>query len=141
MSTLTQEMIDQGAALVRALEQDGVTVLAAFWFLNIETGRWRLFIGTPDVATTGWLELYQKARPLWKNLAACPGFDLGDVGIIAPRDPVFTLISGLLVTGSDLVGRRFTNTASNGYPVDDVYVYKQTIEPPPPHWRRRRAKA
>jgi hypothetical protein len=43
MSTLTQEMIDQGAALVRALEQDGVTVLAAFWFLNIETGRWRLF--------------------------------------------------------------------------------------------------
>lgn len=141
MSPLTPEMIGQGADLVRALEKEGVTILAAFWFLNIETGRWRLYVGTPDIGRIGWQELYRKARLLQEKFAEPPAFELDEVGIIAPRDPVFPLVAGLLVTGPDLVGRRFTNTASNGYPVDDIYVYKQTLEPPPPPWKRRRARA
>jgi|tagenome__1003787_1003787.scaffolds.fasta_scaffold20797187_2 hypothetical protein len=67
MALLTQEMIQQGAELARALEQEGVTILTAFWLPNIETGRWRLFIGTPDVDRIGWLELYGIARPLWNK--------------------------------------------------------------------------
>jgi hypothetical protein len=141
MAPLTPEMVEQGAELVRALEKEGVTIRAAFWFLNIETGAWRLFIGTPDVTRIGWGELYGIARPLWKKLADHPAFYLDEVGIPPETESVFTLLSGLLTTGPDFPGRRFTNTGANGRPIDDVYVYKQTIEPPPPPGRRRRSKA
>jgi hypothetical protein len=85
--------------------------------------------------------LYGIARPLWKKLADHPAFYLDEVGILPETDSVFTLLSGLLTTGPDFPGRRFTNTGANGRPIDDVYVYKQTIEPPPPPGRRRRSKA
>jgi hypothetical protein len=95
----------------------------------------------PDVDRIGWLELYRIARPLWNKLAEHPAFYLDDVGILPATDAVFTLVSGLLTTRPDFTGRRFTNTGANGQPIDDVYVYRQPLEPPRPAGRRRRSKA
>src|SRR3954452_3646402 len=74
MAPLTPEMIEQGAGLVRGLEKEGVTSRAAFWFLNIETGTWRLYIGSPDVSRIAWGKLHEMAPPLWEKLATYPAF-------------------------------------------------------------------
>src|SRR4051794_25222742 len=99
MAPLTQEMIEQGAEFVRALKQDGVTILAAFWFLEAEAGRWRLFIATPDISRIGWQELYGKARPIRDRLAPEPAFKTYDVGILGPNRRSFRTISELVTTG------------------------------------------
>src|SRR5690242_13301570 len=74
MAPLIREMIEQGAEFVRALEQHGVAILAAFWFLLAEAGRWRLFIATPDIGRIGWQELYGKAHRIRDKLAPEPAF-------------------------------------------------------------------
>jgi hypothetical protein len=141
MAPLTREMIEQGAEFVRALEQDGVTILAAFWFLEAEAGRWRLFIATPDINRIGWQELYGLAHPIRDRLAPEPAFNTYDIGILWPTHSIFRTVADLVTTGPELGGQRFTNQIGNGELVDDVYVYRQMIEPPPRPGRRRRKAA
>ncbi|PPQ28439.1 hypothetical protein CCS01_24185 [Rhodopila globiformis] len=141
MAPLTRKMIEQGAAFVRALEQDDVTILAAFWYLEAEFGRWRLFIATPDIGRIGWQELYGKAHVILDRFAPEPAFKTYDVGILGPNRRIFQTVSEVVTTGPELGGERFTNQIANGELVDDIYVYKQTIEPPPKPGRRRRKAA
>jgi hypothetical protein len=141
MDQLTPGMLQQGAELVRDLENKRVTILAAFWFLRVETGAWRLFIVTPDVDTVGPLALHRKTRICLEKHGEASEIVGYQVGIISPRDSMVPLVTGVVTTGDDFQGRRFTNAWSNGQPVDDVFVYKQTIAPPRPAGRGRRALA
>ncbi len=57
---LTDKMIDAGAEITRKLEELGLPIDAAFWFLTSETYEWRLMFASSEVDTKGPREVYKK---------------------------------------------------------------------------------
>jgi len=140
MALLTQEMIQQGAELARpgTGRRDDLDGLLAPEYRDRTVATVYRHSGCRQDRMAGTV---RDRSPAMEQVWGHPAFYLDEVGILPATDSVFTLVSGLLITGPDFTGRRFTNMAANSYPIDDVYVYKQTLEPPRPVGRRRRGRA
>ena len=58
--TLTKDMIDAGAALLRSLDAEGAGVTAAFWFYLDTSDDWTLMIASPEVQSAGPRRMYNR---------------------------------------------------------------------------------
>ena len=126
-TTLTEEMIESGAALVRKLDQRGLQPDAAFWLYSPEPQEWKLVIVEVELDRQGPREIYRQIQ----DIMSASGQELGSmsldwVTLAKPDSPIVSLLGSAIRTGTGICGIRFTNNVINGTVVEDAYIYRLT---------------
>jgi len=120
--TLTKEMIDEGASLLRRLDAEKLEVTAAFWFYLDSSDIWTLIITSPKIQSEGPKGLYGRIQKLLGNGSA---LSLRDISVLPSDDPIPKLLSGAIKTGAnDVSGIRFSRNTINGHFIEDAYIYR-----------------
>jgi hypothetical protein len=83
MMALTPEKIAGGEALLRRLDQEGISVVSAFWLFREEPNDWKLMLAMPR-ADDDWPLLHRKIRSLLEEMGV-GGMKVSDVAIVEPR--------------------------------------------------------
>jgi hypothetical protein len=118
--TLVAADIEQGAALVRALDNAGFPVLAAMWLYRPDLEAWKLTIATPRAATL--LDALGEVSEIAER-AGLKHFDLLDVSLVLPQErTVSTLSRSRRLEG--LGGVRLSTSMIDGVYIEDAYVYR-----------------
>jgi hypothetical protein len=119
-STLVNSDLDEGAALVRALDAARFPVMAAMWLYMPEHEDWKLTIASPEAKSL--IDGYVKMSEIAKS-AGLDDFDLSRTRLVPPSDKtVSTLSRARRLEG--LGGVRITGNMINGVFVEDAYVYR-----------------
>lgn len=122
---LTPDLIEEGKALVEALDQGDASPDAAFWLYSSEVPGWKLVIGQVKVGPNGPREIYsavQKTLQRLRNKIA--HLSLEDIAVAKPDAPIIRLLSQAVSTGPELNGIRFTHNFINGILVEDAFIYR-----------------
>lgn len=124
-TTLTKEMINTGAILVRKLDEQGLRPDAALWLYSPEVQQWKLVIAELKVGTLGPKEIYRKIQQIMEKSAnEITGLSLDDVALARPDAPIIVLLRVAIRTGPGISGIRFTNNVINGTLIEDAYIYR-----------------
>jgi hypothetical protein len=122
---LTPELIQEGAALVEALDQAGVSPDAALWFYFPDIAAWKLLLAEVKVGSEGPREVYRSIQKtlqsLWNQMAH---LSLEDVALLKPDAPLVKLLAQAIATGPGVSGIRFTRNVVNGTLIEDAYIYR-----------------
>jgi hypothetical protein len=122
------QLVDQdrqdGAALLRRLDEATFPVEAAFWWLDSESGKWSLILVTPLVETEGPREAYGQLTKL--VLLGEPSLvDLERVTLVKPTHTLPQLLRVALRTGpTDIAGISFSRNTVNGVYIEDAFIYR-----------------
>lgn len=120
---LTDEMIETGAELTKALDRSGWPIVAALWLFDADINQWRMVLASPAVEETGPLAAYVKVGALLEELNRT--LPLSGLSVVTPNDPTIrALSSSAYARGTETEGRRVHRTAVNGRFVDDAYLYR-----------------
>lgn len=120
---LSRERIEAGRRLIEASESKQLSITAAFWLFETDTGRWKLHLVTP-LRENGPHPAYQALYPIWLGC----GFDEGDLAFQdiranAPSDPLATALTrAVSIKGKP--GVRFSRNTVDGHYIEDAYIYK-----------------
>jgi hypothetical protein len=116
---LVKQLIGDGERLVAALESRRLPMDAAFWYHIPDLLRWRLFIATPLVESSGPRAAYVIIQETLTALQP-HSLSLSDVSVLSPQESAFQRIrlemerSGLWTTSRDQGDVVF----------EDAYVYR-----------------
>jgi hypothetical protein len=125
LATLTKEMIEAGAALVRKLDECGVQPDAAFWFYFPDIQQWKLVFAEVKLGAEGPKQIYKKIQETLSNFRAELGeLSLDNVTLAKPDTPIVALLRIAIRTGPGINGIRFTNNVINGIVIEDAYIYR-----------------
>jgi hypothetical protein len=119
---LTDQMIREGEALTRQLDDMGVPLTASFWLYASERNDWRLTFASPLVASEGQLAFYDTLIKAMHALNQ-PIIDLLHISVFYPNAPVVQALSTLTPDGVLVQSKRF-NGALDRYYIDDAYLYR-----------------
>ena len=123
--TLTKEMIEEGAALVRKLDESGVQPDAAFWFYFPDVQQWKLVLAEIKLGEKGPRQIYKKIQQVISaDQMDMPDLALDDITLAKPDAPIVGLLRHVIHTGPGIGGIRFTNNVVNGTVIDDAYIYR-----------------
>lgn len=122
---LSQEIVEAGAGLLKALEGREWSIVAAFWLYNPERNDWALVIASPVVAEKGSYPASLEALRTLRTLDSPLLFD--DVRIVAPSDPTVRALRAHAAR-FDLAGRRIRGSVEREW-IEDSYVYRVVPEP------------
>jgi hypothetical protein len=125
--TLTEEMKSAGAALTRALDEAGWSVVGSFWYYESDDNRWKLMLASPRVSTDGRREAYGAVIKALDALHQSRT-NLKHITVIEPDDPLVKKLASAVQTGWTIDGIPFTRRAINGSIVEDAYLYRMTSE-------------
>jgi len=125
-SSLTDEMILAGAALVRGLDKARLTVSAALWLYLADTDTWRFIVASPEVRIEGPKKMYKKVLAVIAKLPADqPKIPLKDISVTDTKDTLISsLRTALRTKENNPAGIRFSHNVINGVPIDDAYIYR-----------------
>lgn len=123
--TLVENDFRAGEALLRALDQAGVKVKAAFWLYLPESNEWRLYLALPDVAQKGPKKAYEVVQTHLEQLRP-EGLSLRNISLVVPDDKLVKLLRSAIKTGPDIAGIRFTGNVINNVLIEDAYIYRVT---------------
>lgn len=123
--TLTKEMIEAGAALIRRLDERGFQSEAVFWFYFPDIQQWKLVLAAKKLPAEGPRQLYKNIQETLSSfLEELGGISLENVTLAKPDAPVVALLRLAIRTGPGIGGIRFTNNVINGTVIDDAYIYR-----------------
>ena len=129
---LSQEMIDAGVSLIRALDsfKSKLTVAAAFWLLFPEAGAWRLVVAAREVSKDGPKAAYSRIR-MATRLVPPDDFVVAtkDIAVAELKAPLVQLLASAIHTGPGIAGVRFTRNTINGQYIPDAYIYRLHLRP------------
>lgn len=123
--TLVDNDCRAGEALLRALDQAGVKVKAAFWLYLPESNEWRLYLALPDVAQKGPKKAYERVQMHLEQLRS-EGLSLRNISLVTPDDELVKLLRSTIKTGPSIAGIRFTGNVINNVLIEDAYIYRVT---------------
>lgn len=120
-TVLVREMIEDGAKLLKALDDRGVPVRAAVWVDDPEKMAWKLAVVTSVAGSPGPLEAYLQIQQAMNGLDLKIGLD--DITVMSPNSRKFEefkrtmegVAKGTLLHPKD---------PSKGVVFDDAYVYR-----------------
>ena len=125
--TLTSEMIEAGADLIRRLDDVGFELNAGLWLYMEEPNTWRLILASPVVTKDGPYKAYQKIQSVMsKNSDATKVISLSHVSAVEHNKPIVVLLRNAFKTGEGISGVRFSRNAVNGHYIEDSYIYRIT---------------
>lgn len=121
--TLVENDYKAGEALVRALDQAGVKVQAAFWLYLPESDEWRLYLALPEVAQRGPREAYERIQTILEQLQL-EGLSLPNISAVAPDDNLVKLLRSAIKTGPGITGIRLRGNVIDSVLIEDAYIYR-----------------
>jgi len=123
--TLTKEMIEAGAALLRKLDSSGVQPNAAFWFYFPDVQQWKLVLAEIKLGESGPRQIYKKIQEVISaDQTEMQDLALDDITLAKPDAPIVGLMRLAIRTGPGISGIRFTNNVINGTVIEDAYIYR-----------------
>ena len=123
--TLTKELIEAGAALVRKLDERGVQPDAALWFYFADVQQWKLVLAETKLGVGGPKQIYKNIQDVLSTFPAELGeLSLEDITLVKPDAPFVALLRLAIRTGPGIGGIRFTNNVINGTVIEDAYIYR-----------------
>lgn len=122
---LTDKLVEEGARLIRTLDESGVSPDAAFWYYFPDSGAWKLILVEMKVGPEGPRDIYKRIQKALNNLSPRPVvLSLEDVALEKPDAPIVSVLRSAIQTGRNLGGIRFTKNVVNGTLIDDAYIYR-----------------
>lgn len=120
---LVDKNIEDGKALIQALDAKSLAIKAALWLFSSENNEWRLVIASPYVDKNGPRETYKFIQ---KTLKALPevSLSLNDIFVMSPKNKLIELISTAIHTGNKIEGIRFTNNVIDNTLIEDAFIYR-----------------
>ena len=125
-STLVEDKIKDGEALLRELDNAGVEVKAAFWFYMSEPDEWRLKIAMPLVDSQGPRAAYVRIQEAIFETTEKLALALSEISVVSPKDQLVKLLKPVIRTGRGISGIRFSRNTINGTFIEDAYIYRIT---------------
>ncbi|MBI2909724.1 MAG: hypothetical protein HYX92_18960 [Chloroflexi bacterium] len=123
--TLTKEMIEAGAALIKKLDEQGVRPDAAFWLYFPDKEQWKLLLADVRLGAEGPRQIYRKIQEILSAFSQEFGeLSLDNITLAKPDAPVVALLRTAIRTGSGISGIRFTNNVVDGTLIEDAYIYR-----------------
>jgi ferritin-like metal-binding protein YciE len=124
-ATLTKELIEEGARLVRKLDERGMAPDAAFWLYSPEEQTWKLLLAEVKLAKKGPKAAYSEIQKiLAKHAQELENIRLDDLVLERPNSRIVELIRKMVRTGSAISGVHLKNNVVDGTLIDDAYVYR-----------------
>jgi hypothetical protein len=123
-TSLTRELMEAGASLVRKLDERGLAPDAAFWLYSSELQAWKLVLVELKVGHVGPRKVYEEIQ---KTLAEVPDkndLTLDDIALHKPDSTIVELIRKAMPTGPGVFGIRFKNNVVDGTLIEDAYIYR-----------------
>jgi hypothetical protein len=123
---LSSEAIEQGASVVRRLDEVGLQVASAFWLFLPGQGHWRLVLAIQDVEAAGPRSTYAKIQ---ETLSSNPqsSIPLSHVMLVKPEIPIVKALRKAVPTDATSVASiRFTNNAIDGLLITDALIYRSS---------------
>lgn len=130
--TLTEEMLDSGRELIRALRDRQINVTACFWLYSAETNDWKLAVSFPQVRDEGPRKAYEiiqsVVRPKGLSQFEPERFKrllrlfLDDVIVYSPSHQLVRSISEVSLD-PHWAGTRLKRSRIGDTYFDDVYIY------------------
>jgi hypothetical protein len=122
---LTDAMIDAGEALTRQLENTGIPIEAAFWWLDSENREWRLLFASSDVSLHGSRPVYERISQTIVDMASpAEAVPFSLVGLLEENAEEVQLLRKVLGTGCTKGRMRCSRSAVNGRFIEDALVYR-----------------
>ncbi|MGH9411613.1 MAG: hypothetical protein ACRD1V_19425 [Vicinamibacterales bacterium] len=122
---LTPELIQEGAALVERLDQEGVSPDAALWFYFPDISAWKLVLAEVKVGPEGPREVYRTIQRTLQTLRhQIAHLSLEDIAVAKPDAPIILLLTQAIATGPGISGIRFKNNVIDGTLIEDAYIYR-----------------
>ena len=119
-TVLVKQLIEDGATLLKRLDNSGFPIHAAAWFYDPEKSSWKLVIATSVADNPGPLEAYMKIQ------LALNGRDLSlsldDITVMSASSRKFGEFKRTMegVAGGALLSK----SSADGVTFDDAYVYR-----------------
>ena len=122
--SLTNEMIEAGADLVRRLDASPIEIRACLWHFLPEPNVWRLIIASPEVAKYGPRKVYRKIQDVLSDIPEeGPSIGLTDISAVAHDNSLISLLRKAIKTGNGVSGIRFSRNVIDGQYIEDTYIY------------------
>ncbi len=115
-------MIKVGKQLIRHLDLE-LEVQAALWVYFDETEVWRLVLASPMVNTAGPKWLYHRIHMVLLDVLRTRKIGLPNITVRDSEHPMIQALRLTFGTIPKISGIRFSGYASNGYFIDDAYIY------------------
>jgi len=124
-AALTPQAIQEGAELLQALDEAGLTPDAAFWFYFSDINAWKLVLAEMRVGPDGPREIYRQVQRALSNRAdKIKSFSLADVVLAKPDAPVVSVLKRALRVERNAGGVRFSQNVIDGVLIEDAYIYR-----------------
>lgn len=122
---LTPELIEEGAILIRGLDDVGASPDIAFWLYEPEMSGWKLLIAESKIGPKGSKDTYRLVQKVLQKLRPeITELSLDDVKLTTPNQVTVRTLSQLFSTGPGIGGIRFTQNVINGLLIADAYIYR-----------------
>ena len=118
---LVKQMIEDGASLLRRLDETDVSVSAAAWFDDPEKMAWKLVIVTSAASNPGPLEAYMRIQHAMMGLDLTIALD--DIVVMSPSSLKFEDFRRTM-EGAAKGALLHPKGSSEGVAFDDAYVYR-----------------
>jgi hypothetical protein len=119
--------IQQGEAVVRALDEAGLEVRAASWLRLAEAPHWRLVLAMPLVDQEGPRAGYQAIHKALAKQRATLALPLGQISVVRLKDPLYRVLKRLVRTARRAIAAiRVTDNVVDGLLVQDAYIYRSS---------------
>lgn len=121
--SLTNEMMEAGAVLVREIERSPLHLHAALWIQITPDDFWKFVLAFPEVRVEGPRFVYKKLRSILNHIPSSE-FRIGTdiISVVEERDRLIQIFKGVIrIDGG---GVRFARNSLNGTYIEDAYIYK-----------------
>jgi hypothetical protein len=120
-TVLVKQMIEDGAQLLKRLDDRGIPVRAAVWFEDPERMSWKLILVTSVASNPGPLEAYLQIQQAMNGLAL--NIALDDIVVMSPNSRKFEDFKRTM-EGVAKGALLHPKGSSEGVAFDDAYVYR-----------------
>lgn len=120
-TVLVENLIKDGARLLKALDGRGVPVRAAVWFYDPDRSAWKLVIVSSVAGNPGELEAYMQIQSSMSGIDF--SFSLDDITVMSPQSRKFEEFKRA-IEGAAGGARIKPKDPSQGTVFDDAYIYR-----------------
>lgn len=121
---LSDEMVQAGRTLVRALDTARVPVSGAFWLYSGEAGRWQLALASSRVKRFGPSKVYEDVQAVLARITLPKKLFLSDITVMETDAALMLSLRRENKRGLIRPGTRLSRTVINGHSIEGAYIYR-----------------